>query len=362
METHRFDYSFLRGEIPAEAARLALEIERHRSTIQTYRERNPTAFRRLSVDAARESVRASNEIEGIRTSRKGLDSIMRSEYGDLDGDGKQMAGYRDALELIGRRCDELDMDEDTARTLHSVMLEQAGVPIRGRFKRSDNEIVGIDSQGNRWTLFVPTSSADTPSTFAQMVMAYQEARNDCRTIRLLLIPCVILDYLCIHPFEDGNGRTSRLLSLVMLYNEGYDVGKYVSFEGVIDEREGLYYESLDRSDQGWHENANDCWPFVIDFLGDLLECYRRLSSVFESSGDGGKSERVEAAVRRSDGPVSRQDLCERLGDVAPSTISAVLKRLTNEGKVEKTGTFRDARYRWVGKRRGSRRASPPVKV
>lgn len=172
-------------------------------------------------------------------------------------------------------------------------------------------------------------------------------RDDYGVNQLLLIPCVILDFLCIHPFRDDNGRMSRLLSLLLLYKEGFDVPKNISFEGQINNAKGSYYEVLRQSSLDWHENKNDYIPFMRNFLSTLARCYQELDKRFLTlrAGKVRKSQRIEEVIFNSLVPVSKKDIRDLLPDVSVSTIERVLADLIREGKIMKLGSTIDARYR-----------------
>lgn len=174
----------------------------------------------------------------------------------------------------------LDFKEIDILRLHGIMLAYAGLEFGGKYKTSDNVILEVDATGKRQIRFRPTSAAETKEAMEQLELAYMDARNNANINQLLLIPCVILDFLCIHPFSDGNGRMSRLLSLLLLYKNGFDAGKYVSFEEQINQYKAYYYEALKRSSDGWEDNNNDYFPYVENFLSTLYMCYKELDKRF----------------------------------------------------------------------------------
>lgn len=173
-----------------------------------------------------------------------------------------------------------------------------------------------------------------------------EARNDANINQFLLIPCVMLDFLCIHPFRDGNGRMSRLLSLLLLYKNSYDVGKYVSFEEQIHKYKAYYYEALRESSIGWHENQNSYIPVIKNFLSTLYMCYKELDKRFAviHGRKITKTARIEATVLNSLVPISKADICSILPGVSPSTVETVLSRMGKEEQIKKIGQSRSTRY------------------
>ena len=164
--------------------------------------------------------------------------------------------------------------------------------------------------------------------------------------QLLLIPCVILDFLCIHPFRDGNGRMSRLLSLLLLYQNGFDVGKFISFEAQINKYKDFYYDALQKSSIGWHTNTNDYFPFIKNFLSTLYMCYKELDKRFAivRSKRITKTARIEATVLESLIPISKSEICDILPDVSPTTIEAVLGKMVREGQIKRIGAARSTKY------------------
>ena len=222
----------------------------------------------------------------------------------------------------------------------------AGYEFAGRYKTSDNYILEEDAQGNRRIRFRPTPAAETKQAMEQLELAYMAARNDGNINQLLLIPCVILDFLCIHPFRDGNGRMSRLLSLLLLYKSGYDVGKYVSFEEQINRYKGYYYDALQQSSSEWENGQNDYFPFMENFLSTLYMCYKELDKRFAvvHGKKATKKARIEATVLNSLTPLSKADICKILPDISPTTVEAVLGTMVRTGSIRKIGSSRAIRY------------------
>ena len=207
-------------------------------------------------------------------------------------------------------------------------------------------ILEVDADGNHRVRFRPISAADTPKAMEQLELAYLAARGDANVNQLLLIPCVILDFLCIHPFRDGNGRMSRVLSLLLLYRNGYDAGKYVSFEEQINNYKAYYYEALRQSSEGWDTNENSYFPFMENFLSTLYLCYKELDKRFAVVNGKRitKKARIEATVLNSLTPLSKAEICRILPDVSPTTVEAVLGAMVKSGAIKRLGTSRAARY------------------
>lgn len=348
---HRFDYSFLdNGMLPSMLLNVTADIYSLRSMEQGRREQFSEIFTELSAIAVVQSVKGSNAIEGIVTSDERIREIVNRNSAPLNHSEREIAGYRDALSEVHRDYAGMDFRQTDIIRLHAIMLNLAGYTDAGRYKKDDNDIIEVDTSGNRRVRFHPTSAAETPAAMEQLVLAYQEARDNPNINQLLLIPCVILDFLCIHPFRDGNGRMSRLLSLLLLYKNGFDAGKYISFEEQISLRKGSYYESLKQSSLGWHENRNDYFAFIMEFMTTLYLCYRELDKRFAVIGSRKvtKQARVEATVLNSLTPISKSDIGKILPDVSATTIEAVLGEMVRKGQVQKVGTGRGTRYLRTG--------------
>lgn len=230
-------------------------------------------FTELESIAKVQSVKSSNAIEGIETSDERIHAIVNQNSAPLNHNEAEIAGYRDELNTIHLGYEHLDFRQSDLRRLHEMMMSIAGYEYGGQYKTDDNMILEVDAHGQRRIRFQPAPEAETPQAMEQLELAYMAARSDANISQLLLISCVILDFLCIHPFRDGNGRMSRLLSLLLLYKNGYDAGKYVSFEEQINNYKDYYYEALRQSSEGWAQNENSYFPFIENFLSMLYMCY-----------------------------------------------------------------------------------------
>lgn len=343
----RFDYSFLRsGSIPARFMSLATGIGELKAVAAERKRLYTNEFSALEKIAKVQSVKSSNAIEGIVTSDSRIQEIVNRGVAPLNHDEAEIAGYRDALNLIHTEYKRLDFCEKDILSLHSTLLFYTNHRYGGKYKETDNVILEIDANGNRSVRFRPTSAEETPKAMEQLWYAYIAARQDAGINRLLLIPCVILDFLCIHPFSDGNGRMSRLLSLLLLYKEGYDVVKYISYEEQINKYNDLYYEALRLSSIGWETNGNDYFAFAENFIFTLYRCYQELDMRFSvvNGKKIPKNKRIEETIKNSITPLSKADICKILPDVSPSTVESVLGGLVKKGIITKIGSARNTRY------------------
>ena len=342
----RFDYSFLeKGMLPAGLVNVVSAISELRVQDSQLKESYPDVFARLESIAKVQSVKGSNAIEGIVTTDQRIIEIVNQNSAPLNHNEAEIAGYRDALSMVHENYDALDIRERDILRLHETMLSYAPVS-GGAYKQSDNVIMDVDAVGQRRVRFAPTPAKETAAAMEQLVLAFMDARSNYSVNQLLLIPCFVLDFLCIHPFADGNGRMSRLLSLLLLYKNGFDAGKYISFEEQINKGKWEYYEALRLSSDGWHENANSYIPFIENFVATLLYCYKEIDKRFAvvHAKKVSKRERIEATVLNSLLPISKQEVCYILPDVSPTTVEAALATMVRNGYVTKVGSGKNTKY------------------
>lgn len=340
-----FDYSFLEhGMLPAGLVNTVAAIAELRERENERKESFVEIFSKLESIAKIQSVKGSNEIEGIITSEQRINEIVNQNSAPLNHNESEIAGYRDALALIHDNYTSLDIRENDILRLHEIMLSYS--PADGRqYKETDNVIMEI-AGGVRRVRFEPTPASETAETMEQLILAYMDARSRYNINQLLLIPCFILDFLCIHPFADGNGRMSRLLSLLLLYKNGFDAGRYISFEEQINRSKDRYYQSLKDSSAGWHDGQNNYFPFMENFITTLLYCYKELDKRFAvvNSKKVTKRQRIEATVLNSLLPISKAEICYILPDVSPTTVEAVLAAMVRDGRIGKVGTSKNIKY------------------
>ena len=342
----RFDYSFLNDRI-VDSGMLdrILKIQEFKGKAEEIKGKAPDIFIELESIARIQSVRGSNAIEGIVTSDERMTAIVNRKSAPKNHNEMEIAGYRDALNLIHNEYKAIQFNEAVILGFHKILMTHLPRGSEG-YKKNDNVIVDVDNMGYKHIRFKPVPAEETEAAMQQLMLAYYTARDDHSINPLLLIPCFILDFLCIHPFSDGNGRMSRLLSLLMMYKEDLDIGKYISFEEQINQSKERYYNSLKRSSEGWHENENDYVPFIEDFIGTLYLCYKELDRRFITIGDKkmNKTNRIEAAVLNSIFPISKREICELLLDVSETTVEYVLSEMVKNGKIKRIGNNRNARY------------------
>jgi len=344
-----FDYSFLeKGVLPAGLVNVVSVISELRERGKERKINNSEVFIKLESIAKVQSIKGSNEIEGIITSEKRIHEIVNHDSKPLNRNEAEIAGYRDALSLIHDEYETLDIRENVILRLHEIMLSHTPTS-GGSYKETDNVILETDSAGMRQVRFSPTPANETVQTMEQLILAYMEARGNYNINQLLLIPCFVLDFLCIHPFMDGNGRISRLLSLLLLYKNGFDAGRYISFEEQINQNKADYYKALKDSSVGWHDRENSYFSFIENFITTLMFCYKELDKRFATvnSVRVTKSKRIEQTVLNSVMPISKKEICYILPDVSPTTVEKVLGEMVKENVIVKVGTAMNTKYKRV---------------
>lgn len=343
-----FDYSYLEQmPIPADIVRYLTQIHEYRGKQDLYQRQQPEMLDALVQVAKIQSIGASNRIEGIRTSEKRLMELAQHSVVPRNRDEEEISGYRSVLETIHDSHDSIPLSANIILQLHRDLYRFSSSSSGGRFKNTDNIIEEIDESGQRFIRFKPLSAFETPAAMQALCQTFSDeiARNQMD--RLVLILLFILDFLCIHPFNDGNGRMSRLLTLMLLYQADFNVGKYISIEQLIEKTKDNYYDSLQICSQNWLENQNEFWPFIRYMLGVVLAAYReldqRLGIVQQTRMT--KQERVRKIVEEQIGQFSKSDIMEKCPDIAKITIEKALAEMKSEGLIEPVGTGRGAKWR-----------------
>lgn len=295
-----------------------------------------------------QSIEASNCIEGIVTTTERLKKIVREKTIPRNRSEKEIAGYRDVLATIHESHDFIPPKPSIILQLHRDLYKYSGKSIGGSFKNSDNVIAEELPDGQQIVRFEPVPAWETPETIAALCNAFEAAMQDAELDPLLLIPIFILDFLCIHPFNDGNGRMSRLLTLLLLYRSGYIVGKYISIEKLISDTKETYYEALQASSCNWHEGTNDYAPFVTYMLGVLAAAYRDFESRIELLTAKGlsKPDRVREIIKNHLGKITKSEIMAACPDISQITVQRALAELLKSGEIIKLGGGRYTSYTW----------------
>ena len=295
-----------------------------------------------------QSTEASNRIEGIITTDDRLKLIVRNKTTPRSRSEREIAGYRDVLTTIHENFEYIPIRPGMILQLHRDLYKFSGMSIGGSFKNSDNVIAEELPDGTKKVRFQPVHAWETPEAMDSVCSAINEAINDPEMDDLLLIPMFILDFLCIHPFNDGNGRMSRLLTLLLLYRTGYQIGKYISVEKLIADSKDSYYETLQESSENWHEGNNDYLPFARYMLGVFIAAYREFEERAEIMIEAGNSSlsRIRRIIRGSTGRITKAEIADQCPDISQITIQRALKSLLDNGDILKISGGRYTSYTW----------------
>ena len=292
------------------------------------------------IEIARiQSIEASNRIEGIYTSDERLQKLVKDKTTPRNRSEKEIAGYRDVLATIHENYEYIPVKPGMILQLHRDLYKYSGMNIGGSYKPADNQITEEDKH--------PVPAWETPEAMEKLCHAYNDLCNSGQYDPLLMIPVFILDFLCIHPFNDGNGRMSRLLTLLLLYRAGYHVGKYTSIEKLIERTKGAYYDDLQESSANWHEEENNYIPFVTYQLGVILAAYREFSDrVKIVSENTRKPNRVRDIIHDHLGKIKKAEIMAQCPDISQTTIQRALNDLVKSGEIIKIGGGRYTSYTW----------------
>ena len=291
-----------------------------------------------------ESTESSNRLEGIVTTHKRVCDIVLRSSTPRNRSEQEIAGYRDALEHIHENWKTMEMNIDTIKLLHNMIYKF--LPVEGgNWKQTENVIMERYADGTMRVRFQPVSVEETPGEMEHLILGYQDAINSGNE-PLVIIPLTILDFLCIHPFSDGNGRMARLITLLLLYKAGYHVGKYISMERIFEGSKQSYYDTLEASSTGWHESEQNIVPWVTYFWGVLIAAYKEFE---ERAGSikrnyGSKTELIHQAIDRMYAPFSISDVENECSGISRDMIKLVIRRMRDDGLIRSTGVGRGAKW------------------
>ncbi|EKN67185.1 Fic family protein [Schinkia azotoformans] len=332
--------------MPMETVNLIAKINEYKGKQELYKQQAPQILETLKDVAVIQSTKASNAIEGIIITDSRLKSIMQNDIDLKDRSEGEIAGYRDVLQLVHSSYDAIPIRESVILQLHKELYRYN--PIEGgRWKNVDNVISETFVDGTKRIRFQPLSAFETPTAMQRLCEELRERMVKTDVEPLILISIFILDFLSVHPFNDGNGRMARLLTLLLLYKFGYEVGRYISLEKIIEESKEDYYESLRTSSIGWHENKNNIFPWLNYLLGTFIAAYKDLESrvgIIETQ-IGGKSQRIHDYIEKKLGYFTKADIRNACPDVSEATINRVLNELKVQQVIEPIGLGRNAKWR-----------------
>lgn len=347
----QFDYKTEYAKLlTPDIVNLATRIHEYKGQQDLFIEAKSDPLAELLEVAKIQSTEASNKIEGIITTEERLKLIVREKTMPKTRGEKEIAGYRDVLTTIHENYDYIPPHPNMILQLHRDLYKFTGSAIGGNYKNADNVIAEKHADGSETVRFQPLSSWETPQAMEELCRAFQAALDDAEADPVLLIPMFVLDFLCIHPFNDGNGRMARLLTLLLLYRAGYIVGKYISLEKLISDTKESYYDTLKASSQGWHEGINDYAPFVRYMLGIIVAAYRDFSGRVEllSNKAFSKPDRVREIIRGHLGKITKAEIMAKCPDISQVTVQRTLADLVEKGDILKLGGGRYTSYAWNG--------------
>lgn len=336
-----FDYTNAPANLlTPEIVQMLASIHEHKGKQELFMEANVDELKTLLEVALIQSTGASNRIEGIFTSDKRLEELVTQKAEPRNRSEQEIAGYREVLATIHESHEYINPRPNIILQLHRDLYSYSQAGAGGSYKNSDNVIAETDAEGNQRARFVPVPAFQTAEAMDELCSKFLEAWEAGQMDKLILIPMFILDFLCIHPFNDGNGRMSRLLTLLLFYKAGYIVGKYVSMEMLIEKTKETYYEALQASSTGWHEGENTYEPFVKYYLGITLKAYSEFENRVEhlKYRSLSKPDRVKAVIDQKVGKITKKEIMDRCPDISKTTVERTLTELVKSGYIAKVGS------------------------
>ena len=325
------------------------KIREYKGKEELYLRQTPEVLESLRNTAMIHSVESSNRIEGIEASQKRIEALVKRTSEPKTRSEAEISGYRNVLEIIHTRHEHIRVSPNIILQFHRDVMELS-TGTGGAWKNSDNEIVETQMDGQQITRFVPLPAWQTPDAMDELCRLFHRLHELGKQDDLVLIAAFILDFLSIHPFLDGNGRMARLLTLLLLYQAGFLVGRYISLEKVIEDTKEQYYDTLQRSSVGWHEASHDFHPWFEYFLTVMVSAYHRLEDrvgEIRTHRMGWKQRKVEQVVASRIGDFTMADLIERCPGISRPTITKCLQQLSQDGKIECIEHGRHARWRLI---------------
>lgn len=342
-----FDYSKTQQEIlTPEILQMVAEIYEHKGKQELFVEANTDKLSTLLEVAKIQSTGASNRIEGIFTTDKRLEELVREKAEPRNRSEQEIAGYREVLSTIHESYEYIAPRPNVILQLHRDLYSYSQGAIGGEFKNSDNVIAETDVEGKQKVRFVPVPAFQTAEAIQNLCDEFARAWEGTKNNKLILIPIFVLDFLCIHPFNDRNGRMSRLLTLLLLYRAGFIVGKYISIEMLIEKSKETYYEALQESSTDWQEDSNDYTPFVKYYLGIILKSYHEFENRVEHLKNRtlSKPDRIRYVIDQKLGKITKKEIMENCPDISKVTVERTLTELVKTGYISKTGAGPSTAY------------------
>lgn len=341
-----FNYSKINEQKwDSEVLSLIAAIYKYAGKQELYLKQRPDELGKLVEIAKIQSTESSNAIEGIVTTNTRIKQLVEESTTPKNRDEEEIAGYRDVLNIIHESFDAIPITKNYILQLHKILYSHMNNPIAGQTKTMQNYISATYPDGHTEVFFTPMAPFETPKALEKICEEYNRVIGNLEVEPLIAIPVFIHDFLCIHPFNDGNGRMSRLLTTLLLYRSGFYVGKYISLEAKIAKNQDLYYEALGKAQKGWHEGEEDVVPFIKYLLGTILAAYKDFEDRFEIIGEKLPAlEMVRKATKNKIGKFSKQDIREICPSLSISSIEGSLRTLVKEGELMRGGSGKATYY------------------
>lgn len=341
-----FNYSKIKEQKwDSEVLSLIAAIYKYAGKQELYLKQRPDELEKLVEIAKIQSTESSNAIEGIVTTNTRIRQLVEESTTPRNRDEEEIAGYRDVLNIIHESFDAIPITKNYILQLHKILYSHMNNPIAGQTKTVQNYISATYPDGHTEVFFTPMAPFETPEALEKICEEYNRVIGNLEVEPLIAIPVFIHDFLCIHPFNDGNGRMSRLLTTLLLYRSGFYVGKYISLEAKIAKNKDLYYEALGKAQNGWHEGEEDVVPFIKYLLGTILAAYKDFEDRFEIIGEKLPAlEMVRKATKNKIGKFSKQDIRELCPSLSISSIEGSLRTLVKEGELMRGGSGKATYY------------------
>ena len=341
-----FNYSKIKEQKwDSEVLGLIAAIYKEAGKQELYLKQRPEELEKLVEIAKIQSTEASNAIEGIVTTSTRIRQLVEEKTAPKNRNEQEIAGYRDVLSIIHESFDAIPIAPNYILQLHKILYSHMNNPMAGRTKSVQNYISATYPDGRVETLFTPLDPFETPAALECICNEYNRVIGNMEVEPLIAIPTFIHDFLCIHPFNDGNGRMSRLLTTLLLYRNGFYVGKYISLEAKIAKNKDLYYDALNQAQHGWHDGTEDAVPFIKYLLGIILAAYKDFEERFALVETKLSAlEMVRRATMNKIGRFSKQDIRELCPSLSDSSIEGALRKLIELGEIKREGSGRTTRY------------------
>lgn len=341
-----FNYSQIKDQKwDSEILGLIAAIYKEAGKQEMYLKQRPDELEKLVEIAKIQSTEASNAIEGIVTTSTRIKQLVEEKTTPRNRDEQEIAGYRDVLSIIHENFDTIPITQNYILQLHKIMYSHMNNPMAGRTKNNQNYISATYPDGHTEILFTPLAPFETPEALDRICEEYNRVIGNFEVEPLIVIPIFIHDFLCIHPFNDGNGRMSRLLTTLLLYRNGFYVGKYISLEAKIAKNKDLYYNTLNQVQHGWHEGTEDAVPFVKYILGTILAAYKDFDDRFSIVEKKLPAiDMVRIATQNKIGRFTKQDIHDLCPSLSISSIEGSLRKLISSGELKREGSGKSTCY------------------